>query len=332
MRRRDFLALVGGAAATWPFSAYAQQSNRMHRLGVLMAATESDPEGQLRLATFREGLQQLGWMEGSNIQLDVRWGAGDVGRIQAYAKELVGKTPDVILSNGTPATAALQRETSTLPIIFAVVSDPVGDGFVASLAAPGGNITGFSTLDPEIGGKWLELLKGAVPRVERVAIVFNPMTAPGRGSYFVRPFYEVAARSFGVQPITAPVHDVGEIEGSIAALGREPGGGLIIGADTFNTRHRELIIKLAAHHQLSAVYPFPSFAREGGLMAYGPNATQLFRRAAAYVDRVLHGAKPANLPVQVPTKLDLVINLKTARAINLEIPSSFLARADEVIE
>ncbi len=329
--RREFITLLGGAAATWPLAARAQQGNRMRRIGVLIGWGENDPWAKAGLAQFTQGLQELGWADGHNLRMDVRWAAGDVSRMQAYAKELVGLQPDVILANTTPVTAAFQRETRTIPIVFAAVADPVGDGFVASLPQPGGNITGFITQGAGMAGKWLELLTRIAPGVKRVAVMFNPDTAPGRGSYFP-PLVEEAARSLKVEPITAPVYSDAEIETVIASAGREPRGGLLVLADAFMGVHHAPIILLAARHKVPAVYPDSLWAREGGLLSYGVDRVDIFRRSASYVDRLLRGAKPADLPVQGPTKFEMVINLKTAQALGLTVPWLILLSADEVIE
>jgi putative ABC transport system substrate-binding protein len=330
MRRREFVTLLGGAAATWPLAARAQQSGSIRRIGVLMGWSESDPEYQSRIDAFVQVLAQLGWAEGRNLRVDVRWTNGDVQRAGILAKELVALQPDVILAGTTPATAALQRETRTIPIVFAVVSDPVGAGFVASLPRPGGNITGFTNIEAAMGGKWLELLKEVAPRLRRAAIMFNPDTAPGGGSYYLGPF-EAAARSLGVEPTTVRVHSDAEIETAMGALGREQAG-LVAMDDSFTAIHRGRVISLAASNNVPAIFSIVFAPREGGLISYGTSSLDLFRRAATYVDRILRGAKPADLPVQAPTKYDLVINLKTAKTLGLTIPEAFLLRADEVIE
>ena len=303
----------------------------MRRIGVLMAFDENDPEGKARLSGFTQGLAELGWTDGRNLRMDVRWAAGNVDRMRMFAKELVDLQPDVILAGATPATAALQRETRTIPIVFAIVADPVGAGFVASLPRPGGNITGFSNIEASMAGKWLELLTEIAPGVKRVAIMFNPDTAPGGGSYYL-PSFEAAARSLKVEPIVAPVHSDAEIETVITSLGREPGGGLVVMPDGFMTIHRAPIILLAARNNVPAVYSNSVFARDGGLLSYGPDRVDIFRRSASYVDRILRGAKPADLPVQLPVKFEMAVNVKTAKALGLTVPQSILLRADEVIE
>ena len=331
MKRREFISLLGGAAATWPVAARAQQPERMRRVGVLMGYAQSDPSAQSFFAGFVQSLQELGWIVGQNVAIEDRWAGGDINRIQKFARELVEVQPDVILSNTTPVTVALHQETHTIPIIFVIVSDPVGAGLITSLAQPGGNITGFINLEASMGGKWLEMLKEIAPGVRRAAIIFNPDTAPGGGSYFA-PSFQSAARSLGVEPITAAVRSNADIESAITALGRESGGGLVVSADGFMVVHRRSIILLAAQNNVPAIFFTPAFPKDGGLLAYGADSLDVFRRAGPYVDRVLRGTKPSDLPVQVPVKFELVINLKTAKALGLEVPPTLLARADEVIE
>ncbi|MGD0850890.1 ABC transporter substrate-binding protein [Bradyrhizobium sp.] len=331
MRRREFITLLGGGVAVWPVAARAQAPERMRRVGVLMGFGENDPEAKVWLSGFTQELQRLGWTDGRNARLEVRWAAGNIDRIRTFAKELVGLQPDVILAHGTPVTAALQRETRTIPIVFVTVADPVGQSFVASLRHPGGNITGFVFTEAAMGGKWLELLKEIAPSVKRAAIMFNPDTAPGGGSYYL-PSFEEAGRLLKVEPITAPVHNVAEIETSITSLGHEPGGGLVAGGDAFMVVHRAPTILLAAQNNIPAIYFNSSFVRDGGLLSYGPHFGDIFLRAAPYVDRILKGEKPADLPVQVPTKFELAINLKTANALGLNVPMHLQQRADEVIE
>jgi putative tryptophan/tyrosine transport system substrate-binding protein len=330
MKRRDFITLLGGAAAAWPLAARAQQGGTTRRIGVLMGWSENDPEYQSRIDAFVQVLAQLGWAEGRNLRVDVRWTNGDVERAGVLAKELVALQPDVILAGTTPVTAALQRETRTIPIVFAPVSDPVGAGFVASLSRPGGNITGFINVEAAMGGKWLELLKEVAPRLRRVAIMFNPNTAPGGGSYYLGPF-EAAARSLAVEPTQARVHSDAEIESAIAALGREQAG-LVVMDDSFMAIHRGTVTSQAARNNVPTIFSIVFAPGEGGLISYGTSSLDLFRRAATYVDRVLRGAKAGDLPVEIPTKFDLVINLKTAKALGLTIPEALLLRADEVIE
>jgi putative ABC transport system substrate-binding protein len=327
MRRREFIAGLGGAAA-WPVMARAQQAQRMRRIGALMAFDESDPEMKLRLSAFTQALADLGWTDGRNVRVDVRWGDGDTNRTRALAQELVGLQPDLILAGGSPAAAALQRETRTIPIIFAGVGDPIGSGLVAALNQPGRNITGFAVWEASLGGKWLELLSEIAPGLKRVAIMFNPDTAV---SSFT-PSFETAARSLKVVPIIAPVHSDEEIKTAIIALGREPRGGLVVMPDVFTGVHRAPIILAAARNNVPAVYALSYFARDGGLLSYGPDPVDIFRRAAPYVDRILRGEKPAELPVQFPTKFDMAVNLKTAKALGLAVPPLILLQADEVIE
>ena len=329
-RRRAFITLLGGAAAAWPLAARAQQPDRMRRIGVLMSFAENDPEGKVRATVFERALQELGWTGGRNIRIDYRWAPSDVEQTRAAAAELLRLAPDMILAHATQATAALQRATRTVPVVFVAVSEPVAQGFIQSLAHPGGNITGFTNLEPTLGAKWLELLKEIAPRVTRVAVLYNPNTAP-YATLFSRSA-EVVAQKMAVELTAAPVYDPAEIESALAMLGREPGGGLIIAPDPFTSAHRELILTLAARHKLPAVYRERFFVAAGGLMSYGPDLVEQFRQAAGYIDRILRGEKPADLPVQTPTKYELVINIKTANALDLEVPPTLLARADEVIE
>jgi putative ABC transport system substrate-binding protein len=328
IRRREFITLLGGAAA-WPLAARAQQGDRVRRIGVLMSADENDPEGKRRVSAFTQALANLGWTDGRNMRMDLRWFGEDVNRMRALAQELVGLQPEIIVTWGTPATAAVQRETRTIAIVMANVGDPVGSGLVAALNRPGGNITGFGYLEATFGGKWLELLSEIAPGLKRAAIMFNPdFPAP---STFV-PAFETAARSLKVMPIRTPVRSEGEIETAIMDLGREPGGGLVVMPDLFSTAHRVPIISAATRNNVPAVYSLSEFVREGGLLSYGVDVVDPFRRAATYVDRILRGAKPGELPVQFPTKFEMVVNLKTAKAIGLNVPQSILLRADEVIE
>jgi len=329
-KRRDFITLLGGAAVALPIAARAQQTGRMRRIGVLIGPAESDPEGQTRAEALRQDLQKLGWTEGRNIRIDYRWGTGEPDRAQASAAELVALAPDVIVAHGTPAATAVQRATRSIPIVFLVVVDPVGAGLVEGLAQPGSNITGFSTFEPEIGGKWLELLKEISPRLKRVAGILDPAF---RGFAVVWRSIESFAPTFGLS-VTSVVHRASSdnIESAVAAFAQEEGGGLIVLPTPINFFSRERIFSLAARHHLPAVYPFQSFATDGGLMSYGFDSRDLFRRGASYVNRILKGEKPADLPVQAPTKYELIINLKTARALGLEVPAKLLALADEVIE
>jgi putative ABC transport system substrate-binding protein len=329
MKRREFITLLGGTAAALPLAARAQQGERMRRTGVLVNFTSDDAEGQARLTAFREGLRQLGWIEGRNIRIDVRWSGGDAERIRRYAAELVALAPDVILAATSSSVAALQQTTRTLPIVFVQVADPVGSGFVAGLAQPGGNTTGFTVYEWTIGAKWLELLKEIAPRVTRAGLLRDASNVAEIGLFgSVRS----AAPAMGLDSSPLSLRDAGEIESSIAAFAREPNGGLIVLGGAAAAVHREQIITLAARYRLPAVYPDHVFVTTGGLISYGPDRLDQYRRAASYVDRILKGEKPADLPVQAPTKYDLAINLKTAKALGLDLPSSVLARADEVIE
>jgi putative ABC transport system substrate-binding protein len=329
MRRRELITLLGGAAA-WPLAARAQQADRMRLIGVLMAYAESDPEGQAWVAAFRERLQKLGWAEGRNIRIVTRWATPNVEAMQRFAKELVALQPVLILSQSTPTTAALLQYTRTIPIIFANIADPVGSGFVASFPRPGGNATGFVLFEPTMAGKWLELLKEIAARVNRVAFLFNPATAT-YFEYYTNPF-KAAAASFGVEAIAAPVYDRSELESAFAAQAREPNGSLIVLPDSFLNAHSVEITSLAARYRLPVVYPYRLYVKVGGLLSYGNDVFDNYRRAAGYVDRILKGAKPSELPVQAPVKFDLVINLKTAKALGLDVPILLQQRADEVIE
>jgi putative tryptophan/tyrosine transport system substrate-binding protein len=330
MRRREFIAGLGGAVA-WPMTARAQQGDRVRRIGVLIGFFENDPEAKAYLYTFTQGLADLGWIDGRNLRLDVRWAGGSVDLARTYAQELVALQPDVILSDSTPQTAALQRETQTIPIVFVLVSDPVGSGFVSGLPRPGANITGFINNEPTMGGKWVQLLMEIAPSVKRCAIMFNPDTAPYARSFYV-PSFEAGARSLKVDPIVSPVHSDAEIATVVTSLGREPGGGLVVMPDASMFIRRSAIISLAAQNNVPAVYFLSIFAREGGLLSYGADNTDIYRRAAPYVDRILRGEVPANLPVQVPTKFEMVLNSKTAKSLGVTVPPSILLRADEVIE
>jgi putative tryptophan/tyrosine transport system substrate-binding protein len=330
MQRRDFIALLGSTAAAWPLMTRAQGAERTRRIGVLMGYAENDPEAQTRFAAFKQELLALGWDERRNLQIDLRWASGDSNSASRFAKELVALHPDVILSNTTPVTTAVRQETKTIPIVFVVVSDPVGAGFVESLPRPGGNITGFINLEPTIGGKWLDLLKDVAPRLARVAVMYNPQTAPYTEIYLRS--LEAAGKKFGVQPFLTPVQSEADIEKVISGLGREPDSGLIAMTDSFTTVHRKAIIELAIRHKVPFMYYISVVPREGGLISYGIDLTNEFRRSASYVDRILRGAKPGALPVQLPTKFELVINLKTAKALGLTVPKPLLTGADEVIE
>ena len=330
MKRRAFIMLLGGAAAAWPLAGRAQQPERMRHIGVLIGVAD-DAETKSWVAAFRKRLDELGWKVGSNLQIEERWTAGDPEQNRVFASELLAMKPDAIFAFSSVAVAALRQESRTVPIVFTAISDPVGSGFVESLARPGGNATGFTNFVPTMAAKWLEVLKEIAPQVQRAVLLFNPQTAPYVAQYYQRPF-EAAAPSFGVQATAAVVHRTGEIEAAIADMVREPGGGLVVPPDNFSYVHRELIFALAARHRLPAVYPFRFMAREGGLISYGVDLGETFPRAAEYIDRILKGTKPADLPVQAPTKFELAINVKTARALGLDVSPTLLARADEVIE
>jgi putative ABC transport system substrate-binding protein len=325
MKRRDFITLLGGAAA-WPLAARAQQPDRMRRIGVLMNLVADDPEASARVTAFVQGLQQLGWTEGRNMRIDARWAAGDADRSRRYAAELIALAPDVILAPGSLTVGPLLQATRTVPIVFALVADPVGAGFVNSLARPGGNATGFILFEYATSAKWLELLKEIAPRVTRVAVLRDPAITGGIGQWGA---IQTAAPSFGVEVSPINMHDVGDIEGAVAAFARASNGGLIVSGSGLAGVHRNLIITLAARYKLPAVYFERYFVAAGGLISYGPNLVDQFRRAADYVDRILKGEQPADLPVQAPTKYELVVNLKTARALGLDVPPTLLARADE---
>jgi putative tryptophan/tyrosine transport system substrate-binding protein len=328
--RREVLCTLASAAVAWQPAARAQQPDRMQRIGALMAYAQSDREGQAWVAAFREGLQKLGWTEGRNIAIDIRWPAADEELIQRFAKELVTLRPDLILTQNTPTTAAILQQTSTIPVVFANVFDPVSSGLVASLPRPRGNATGFLNLEGSIAGKWLELLKEVAPRVTRVAFLFNPATAPFAES-FLNPF-KAAAASFPVEAIPALVHDTSELESVFASQARAPNSGLMVMPDAFLNVHRVEITSLAVRYRLPVVYPYRFFAELGGLLSYGSDPLDNFRRAASYVDRILKGAAVSELPVQAPVKFELVINLKTANMLGLDIPLHLQQRADEVIE
>jgi putative ABC transport system substrate-binding protein len=328
LKRRDFISLLGSSVA-WPLVARGQQGDRVRRIGVLIPYDENDPEPKRRYSAFTQALAGLGWTVGRNARMDVRWAGPDINRIRALAQELVGSQPDIILTGTTPATAALQRETRTIPIVFANVGDPVASGIFERIDQPGGNITGFANWEPTLGGKYLELLSEIAPGLKRAAIMINPDAAAL--STWMSPV-ETAARSLKVVPITAPVRSEVEIETAIIALGREPGGGLVVIPDLFTQAHRAPIISAAARNNVPAVYPLTFFARDGGLFSYGPDFVDNWRRAATYVDRILRGEKPGDLPVQFPTKFEMVVNLRAAKALGLTLPPSILLRADEVIE
>jgi putative tryptophan/tyrosine transport system substrate-binding protein len=326
MKRRTFIAGLGAAAA-WPLAARGQQQIR--RIGVLMGYAESDSEAQNWVAAFRDELRKLGWEENRNIRLDMRW-AADAESMQRSAKELVALQPELVLSSSTPTTTALLQQTRTLPIIFAIAADPVGSGFVANLPRPGGSVTGFTNLEPTLGGKWLELLKEMAPRVGRAGILFNPTTAP-YSEYYMKSFKDAAAL-LGVAIIPVAIHDASQIEPSIAERAREPSGGLVVLPDSFLNAHRVEIVSLAAQYRVPAVYPYRFYAELGGLLSYGTDLTDSFRHSAVYVDRILRGSKPSELPVQAPDRFEMVINLKTARMLGLDVPVRLRQTADEVIE
>jgi putative tryptophan/tyrosine transport system substrate-binding protein len=328
MRRRDFITLLGGAAA-WPLAARAQQGERVRRIGVLMTQAANDPEGQARIAAFLQGLQELGWSVGRNLRIDIRWSAGNADDTHKYAAELVALAPDIILASTTPSVAALLQATRTVPIVFTVVADPVGAGFVDSLARPGGNATGFITFEYGLAAKWLELLKEIAPGTTRAAVLRDPAITSGIGQFAA---IQTAAPSLGMEIVPVSVRDAGEIERAVATFARVGNGGLIATGSPLTQLHRELIIMLTARHKLPAVYANRFFVADGGLMSYGPDLVGQHRPAARYVDRILKGEKPADLAVQAPTRYELVINLKTAKVLGLDIPPAVLARADEVIE
>ena len=331
MKRREFIKLVGGAAAFCPLAVRAQQRDEVRRIGVIVNVAADDPEAQASIAAFKQAMQQLGWSDERNLQIDFRGAAGDPERMQAFAKELVALKPHVILSRSTPVTAALLRQTRAIPIVFTVVSDPVGERFVESLARPGGNATGFTNVKSSLTGKWLELLKEVAPHVKRVAFIFNPKLAPGGGLYYTR-LIEAAAPSFAVTPTVAPVHGAADIERAIGEFVREPNGGLVVLPDAATLVNRKLIVALADRHRVPAIFAFRIIVAEGGLMSYGIDVVDQYRQAAVYVDRILKGAKPAELPVQLPTKFVMSINLKTAKKLGLDVPLLFQQRADELIE
>jgi putative tryptophan/tyrosine transport system substrate-binding protein len=328
MQRREFITLIGGATVAWPLGARAQQPERMQLVGVLMGAAESDLEAQSLISTTRHRLGELGWSEGRNIRIEDRWTAGDNNRLRAYAAELAQLKPDVIICEGTPVVAALQQATRTIPIVFVNANNPIGSGFVASIARPGGNITGLVSFEPAMGGKWLETLKGIAPDVARVALIYNPQTHTGQHFQSI----EAASRSLAVKAIRLPFSNAAEIECALGDFAREPKGGLLVLPDISTNLHRDLICALAARHRLPAIYPFRRFITSGGLAYYGADTKDMHRKLAEYVDRILKGAKPADLPVQTPTKFELIINLKTAKALGLTIPPALLTSADEVIE
>jgi putative tryptophan/tyrosine transport system substrate-binding protein len=327
MRRREFISLIGGTAAAWPFAAHAQQAERMRRVVALIGYAESDATTRARVEAFLQGLRELGWIEGRNIEIDLRFTSADVDRAAVLAKELIDRHPDVILANTTPVTAELARRTQTIPIVFVVVSDPVGSGFVTNFARPGGNITGFVNVEGSMGSKWLELLKQIAPHTTRVAVLFNPDTAP-YAEYYLHPL-ETAATSLLIKPMREPVRTSTEIEDLLAKLAREPGGGVIAIPDSFLSVNRQEVAALALRYHLPTVFGIPE---SGALISYLPDTRDLFLRSASYVDRILRGEKPAELPVQLPTKFELVIDLRVAKALGVKVPQTLVATADEVIE
>jgi putative tryptophan/tyrosine transport system substrate-binding protein len=328
--RRQFTTLLGGGAAAWPIVARAQRTDRLRRIAMLSGLAASDPEAQARVTAFQQGLSELGWAIGHNLHIDFRWSTGDAAEIQTFARELVDLKPELIVGITTPAVAALVQETNSIPIVFASIVDPVGRGFISNMARPGGNVTGILNFEFSMGGKWLETLKQVAPMVRRVAVLFNPEAAPFAAS-FVR-VIEGSAESFEAVPIAAPVRDAAQLERTVIDFAAKPGGGLIVLPDMFTVGHRGLIIALTARYRLPAVYPLRAFAVSGGLISDSGDPVDIFRRTASYVDRILKGAKPGDLPVQTPTKFELVINANTAKALALDIPQALLAIADEVIE
>lgn len=329
MRRRDFIKLIGGGAVAWPLAARAQQPERMRRVGVLMGYPEGDKQAQAGVSALRKGLQNLGWIEGQNIHSDYRWAGPDPEKARTYAKELAGMSPDVIVSSTNQVTAIVQHETRTIPIVFAFVGDPVGSGFVQSLSRPGGNLTGFANFENSIGSKWLELLRELAPKAKRVGFIYCPSAAPNVGFFHAA---QTAAPASGVALIPLPVNDAIDIERGVTAFAAEPDGGLIVAPHAVTLGNRDLIEGLALKYRLPAVYSDRYFADSGGLVSFGNNTPDLFMRAASYIDRILKGAKPAELPVQLPTKFELIVNLKAAKAIGLSVPPTILSRADDVIE
>ncbi len=331
MKRREFIACLGAAVTMFPFAAGAQQPERMRRIGVLMDTAESNAEGQTRLAAFRDVLRERGWVEGPNLRIDVRWPVGDAERAKRYAAELVALAPDAIFAIANAQLRPLSRETRSIPIVFLGASDPIGGGYVKSFARPGGNITGFTLFEASMAGKWLSMLKEVAPALTRVAIMVNPETGMLRGTFYLREF-QTSAAALAVKPMTTTVRNAKDIEATIAELGQDASTGLIVAPDGFMQAYDTFIVGLAAHHRVPTTFGIGNFARSGGLMSYGPDLVEVSRRAATYVDRILRGEKPADLPVQAPTKFELVINLKAAKALGITMPPSLLARADEVIE
>ena len=330
MRRREFTSLLCGATVAWSVAAHAQQAERVRRIGVLMSSAESDPEGQSAVAAFRKELRKLGWIEGRNIEIDIRWAAADLESMKRFAKEFVALQPDLILTSSTPAAAAMLQQTHTIPVVFVIVADPVGSGFVASLPRPGGNATGFTPIVRSLGSKWVELLKEIAPQITRVALLFNPPTATFIEGY-LDPF-KAAAASVGAEAIVTPINDMPDLESLLTTEAHEPSIGLVVIPDAFTIRHRAEITALAARYHVPAIYWSRSFTEIGGLISYGPYIVDEYRRAALYADRILRGSKPSELPVQAPVKFELVINLKTAKVLGLDVPPTLLAAADDVID
>jgi putative ABC transport system substrate-binding protein len=331
MRRRAFITLIGNAVA-WPLVARAQQGRHVGRVGVLSNIGESDPEAQSMVAALHQTLEELGWVDGRNLRIDHRWAASNPARIADLAKQLVALRPDVLIAHTSVPVIALRKETTTIPTVFVQVADPIGSGFISNLAHPGGNITGFSSFEAPMGSKWAEMLKVIAPDTTRMAFVFNPETAPYASTGYYQAQFDAAAAALGIKLTANPVDSIGGLESAVSALGRDRGGGLIVIPDSFNLVHREQIIELAAHHRVPAIYPYLFAVKEGGLISYGVDQVDLFHRAASYVDRILKGEKPADLPVQAPTKFESAINLKTAKALGLTVPRTLIASADEVIE
>jgi putative tryptophan/tyrosine transport system substrate-binding protein len=330
MKRREFVTLVGGAAASWPLAAYAQRTGGMRKVGVLLASVESDPDSQVRIAAFRRGFAELGWKEGENVQIEYRWSAGQGDLIRRNAEELVAMKPDVILANSTPVIAMLKSMTTSIPVVFALATDPVGLGHIQSLSRPGGNFTGFTFIDPALIGKWIGLLKEIIPNLGRAGLLFNPGTTPFYPGWIRE--IEAAHQSGTTELVAMPVGSDDAMQAAITALAQRPGSRLMIGPDPFNVVRVKAIAQLAAQNRLPAISVYRLFAVEGGLMGYGPDTADIFRRSAGYVDRILKGASPADLPVQQPDKFEFIINLKAARALGLTVPTTLLATADEVIE
>jgi putative ABC transport system substrate-binding protein len=329
MQRRQFIAGIGSAAA-WTLAARAQPDEQVGRIGALMSLAERDPQGAARVAAFREALAALGWTEGRNMRIDFRWAGGDIQRARTFASELIGLQPDVLLASGTPELAALRQAARTIPIVFHGVTDPVGQGFVASLLQPGGNITGFTNIEPSLAGKWVQVLKLVAPGLQRAAYLFNPETAPFAGQMFRGA--DAAAGPLMIRLTAAAVRDDAEVEKGLSSLAAVPNSGFILNPEVFMANHRERIIALAIRHRLPAIYPFRNYAVDGGLISYGVDLIEPFREAATYIDKILRGTKPADLPVRMPTKYDLVVNLKTAKAMSLDVPADVLSIANEVIE